>query len=65
MVSAGVSKAEANRAFDGAIAVLQKGDKVSLIGVRKSFFGKLSAPTGQNSYAGASIKLKAEKLTLP
>ncbi len=60
MVSARVSKAEANRAFDGAIEVLQKENNISLVGFGDLYFDKDIAPTGQEPGKGMTIKFKVE-----
>ena len=64
--SAGISKAAAGRALDGAITAikgsLKKGQGVTLVGFGTFYVGKRAARSGRNPRTGASIKIKAAKV---
>ena len=63
--TAGLTKADAQRALDattGAIGkALKKGDTVSLIGFGTFSVKKRAARTGRNPATGETIKIKASK----
>jgi DNA-binding protein HU-beta len=60
---AGLSKADATRAFDAAISVitgaLKKGDQVSVVGFGSFLVRQRSARVGRNPQTGAEIQIKA------
>lgn len=63
--SAGLTKADAQRALDATIEsitkALKKGDTVSLIGFGTFSVKKREARTGRNPATGETIKIKASK----
>jgi DNA-binding protein HU-beta len=63
--SAGLSKADAQRALDATIEsitkALKKGDTVSLIGFGTFSVKERAARTGRNPATGETIKIKASK----
>ena len=63
--SAGLSKADAQRALDATIesitTALKKGDTVSLIGFGTFSVKERAARTGRNPATGETIKIKASK----
>ena len=60
---AGLSKADATRAFDSTISVitdaLKKGDQVSVVGFGSFLVRQRSARVGRNPQTGAEIQIKA------
>jgi DNA-binding protein HU-beta len=64
---ADISKASAARALDSTIDAvkqgLKKGGIVTLVGFGTFYVGKRVARTGRNPRTGASIKIKAAKIT--
>jgi len=60
---AGLSKADATRAFDAVISVitdaLKKGDQVSVVGFGSFLVRQRSARVGRNPQTGAEIQIKA------
>ncbi|MDT8438149.1 MAG: HU family DNA-binding protein [Wenzhouxiangellaceae bacterium] len=62
---AGLTKADAGRAFDAIVETLgkqlKKGDSVSLIGFGTFSVKKRAARTGRNPATGETIKIKASK----
>jgi DNA-binding protein HU-beta len=63
--SAGLSKADAQRALDSTIEsitkALKKGDTVSLVGFGTFSVKERAARTGRNPATGETIKIKASK----
>lgn len=61
----GLTKADANRAFDAIVETvakaLKKGDTVSLVGFGTFSVRKRAARTGRNPATGETIKIKASK----
>lgn len=61
-----LSKADAGRALDSAIAAisksLKKGDKVALVGFGTFSTTKRAARTGRNPQTGKTIQIKAKKV---
>lgn len=61
--TAGLSKADASRAFDAVITVitgsLKKGEQVSVVGFGSFLVRKRSARVGRNPQTGAEIQIKA------
>jgi DNA-binding protein HU-beta len=61
-----ISKADAGRAIDGAIAAitkaLKKGDRVALVGFGSFTVAKRNARTGRNPQTGKTIQIKAKKV---
>lgn len=64
--SAGLSKADAERALEGLFKVvkttLKKGDSISLVGFGTFAVRKRAARTGRNPRSGETIKIKASKV---
>lgn len=64
--TAGLSKADAERALEGLFKVvktaLKKGDTVSLVGFGTFAVRKRAARTGRNPRSGETIKIKASKV---
>lgn len=64
--SAGISKAAAGRALDGAIDAiknaLKNGDEVSLVGFGSFSVSDRAARAGRNPSTGAAITIKAAKV---
>ena len=64
--SAGISKATAGSALDGALSAitdaLQKNDTVTLVGFGTFKVGSRAARTGRNPRTGEEIKIKAAKV---
>jgi DNA-binding protein HU-beta len=64
---ADISKAAAGRALEaivGGIRIsLKKGNEVTLVGFGTFMVGKRAARTGRNPRTGASIKIKAAKVS--
>ncbi len=64
--SAGISKASAGRALDGAIeaikGALKKGDEVSLVGFGSFSVDERAGRVGRNPRTGAAITIKAAKV---
>ena len=51
-----------NAVFDGIVAALRKGDKVTLSGFGTFQVSERKARTGRNPQTGASIKISAKKV---
>lgn len=64
--SAGISKASAGDALNGALSAikdaLKKNESVTLVGFGTFKVGKRAARTGRNPRTGATIKIKAAKV---
>ena len=64
--SAGISKASAGDALNGALSAikdaLKKNESVTLVGFGTFKVGKRAARTGRNPRTGAAIKIKAAKV---
>lgn len=64
--SAGISKASAGDALNGALAAikdaLKKNESVTLVGFGTFKVGNRAARTGRNPRTGAAIKIKAAKV---
>lgn len=64
--SAGLSRASAGRALDGALEAikqaLKSGDEVNLVGFGAFSVNERAARTGRNPSTGASITIKAAKV---
>ncbi len=62
----GLSKADAAKAIEGVIKVvekaLKKGDNVAIVGFGTFAVRKRAARTGRNPRTGAQIKIKASKV---
>ena len=66
-LEAGLSKADAKRALEALTSnvtnSLKNGDKVALIGFGTFSISERSARTGRNPQTGATIEIKAKKVT--
>jgi DNA-binding protein HU-beta len=64
--TAGISKADAAKALDAVISViekaLKKGEQVAIVGFGTFAVRKRAARTGRNPRTGATIKIKASKV---
>jgi DNA-binding protein HU-beta len=64
--AAGITKADAAKAVEAVIAVvekaLKKGDPVSIIGFGTFSVRRRAARTGRNPRTGAALKIKASKV---
>jgi DNA-binding protein HU-beta len=64
--TADITKAQADRALDGALHAirgsLKKGQSVTLVGFGTFKVSKRAARTGRNPRTGATIKIKAAKV---
>lgn len=63
---ASLTKADAGRALDAAVATvteaLRKNDTVTLVGFGSFYLGERAARTGRNPRTGKNIKIKAAKV---
>ena len=61
-----LTKADAERAIDGAISAitraLKKGERVALVGFGSFIVAKRNARTGRNPQTGKAIQIKAKKV---